>query len=94
MQCPRGVGRRGKRSVTRRKRGRNGAAGRTEGGWKVNVATLILNLQERAQPDDEVTLIVEESHRGGGTLAGVFTGKVIGTGTGAETGKCEIYGIA
>jgi hypothetical protein len=60
----------------------------------MNVATLILQLQQMAQPDDEVTLIVEEAHRGGDTLAGIFTGKVIGTGTGAETGKCEVYGIA
>ncbi len=60
----------------------------------MNVSTLILQLQEMAQPDDEVSLIVEEAHRGGAILAGVFTGKVIGTGTGAETGKCEIYGIA
>ncbi len=60
----------------------------------MNVATLILQLQKMAQPNDEVTLIVEEAHRGGDSLAGVFTGKVIGTGTGAETGKCEIYGIA
>ncbi len=60
----------------------------------MNVATLILQLQEMAQPNDEVTLIVEEGYRGGESLAGIFTGKVIGTGTGAETGKCEIYGIA
>lgn len=60
----------------------------------MNVATLILQLQEMAQPDDEVTLIVEEPYRGGTILVGIFTGKVIGTGTGAETGKCEIYGIA
>ena len=60
----------------------------------MNVATLILQLQQMARPTDEVTLIVEESHRGGESLAGVFTGKVIGTGTGAETGKCEVYGIA
>jgi hypothetical protein len=60
----------------------------------MNVATLIIQLQAMAQPNDEVTLIVEEVHRGGDTLVGVFTGKVIGTGTGAETGKCEIYGIA
>ncbi len=58
----------------------------------MNVATLILQLQEMAQPDDEVTLIVEELIDGGDILSGVFTGKVIGTGTGAETGKCEIYG--
>ena len=60
----------------------------------MNVATLILQLQKMAEPDDEVTLIVEEAVRGGETLAGVFTGKVIGTGTGAENGKCEIYGLA
>lgn len=60
----------------------------------MNVATLILQLQKMARPDDEVTLIVEEPFRGGESLGGVFTGKVIGTGTGAETGKCEIYGIA
>lgn len=60
----------------------------------MNVATLILQLQQMARPNDEVILIVEEAHRGGEALAGVFTGKVIGTGTGAETGKCEIYGIA
>jgi hypothetical protein len=59
----------------------------------MNVATLILQLQQMAQPDDEVTLIVEESIRGGQSVTGVFTGKVIGTGTGAENGKCEIYGI-
>lgn len=58
----------------------------------MNVATLILQLQQMAQPDDEVTLIVEEP--GGESLWGIFTGKVIGTGTGAKTGKCEIYGIA
>ena len=60
----------------------------------MNVATLILQLQEMAEPSDEVTLIVEEAHRGGDSLAGIFTSKVIGTGTGAENGKCEIYGIA
>lgn len=60
----------------------------------MNVATLILQLQKMAEPNDEVTLIVEEPFKGGESLAGVFTGKVIGTGTGAETGKCEIYGIA
>ena len=60
----------------------------------MNVATLILQLQKMAEPNDEVTLIVEEAHRGGESLAGIFTGKVIGTGTGAENGKCEIYGIA
>ena len=62
----------------------------------MNVATLILQLQTMAQPDDEVTLIVEEYSgvRITERLAGVFTGKVIGTGTGAKTGKCEIYGIA
>jgi len=60
----------------------------------MTVATLILQLQQMAQPDDEVTLIVEEGHRGGDVLHGVFTGKVIGTGTGAEDGKCEIYGLA
>lgn len=60
----------------------------------MNVATLILQLQKMAQPDDEVTLIVEEGYRGGDSMVGVFTGKVIGTGTGAETGKCEVYGIA
>lgn len=60
----------------------------------MNVATLILQLQAMARPDDEVTLIVEEAYRGGDSLAGVFTGKVIGTGTGAETGKCEVYGLA
>jgi hypothetical protein len=60
----------------------------------MNVATLILQLQAMANPDDEVTLIVEQAYFGGDTLAGIFSGKVIGTGTGAETGKCEIYGIA
>jgi hypothetical protein len=60
----------------------------------MNVATLILQLQQMARPDDEVTLIVEEAHRGGDSLAGIFTGKVVGTGTGAENGKCEVYGIA
>jgi hypothetical protein len=60
----------------------------------MNVATLILQLQDMARPDDEVFLIVEEAHRGGDSLKGIFTGKVIGTGTGAETGKCEVYGIA
>jgi hypothetical protein len=45
-----------------------------------------------AQPDDEVMLIVEDGYSRE-TMQGVFTGKVIGTGTGAETGKCEIYGI-
>lgn len=60
----------------------------------MNVATLISQLQAMARPDDEVTLIVEEAGGQGDMLAGVFTGKVIGTGTGAETGKCEIYGIA
>ena len=60
----------------------------------MNVATLILQLQQMAQPDDEVTLIVEEAIRGGYSLAGIFTGKVIGTGTGAEAGKCEVYGLA
>lgn len=60
----------------------------------MNVATLILQLQQMAQPDDEVLLIVEEAHRGGDSLRGIFTGKVIGTGTGAETGRCEVYGLA
>jgi len=60
----------------------------------MNVATLILQLKEKASPNDEVFLIVEEGHRGGETLKGIYTGKVIGTGTGAETGKCEIYGLA
>ena len=60
----------------------------------MNVATLILQLQKMAHPDDEVTLIVEEGHPGGDVLMGIFTGKVIGTGTGAENGKCEIYGLA
>jgi len=58
----------------------------------MNVATLISQLQKMAQPTDEVTLIVEEHC--GGTLSGVFTGQVIGTGTGAENGKCEVYGLA
>jgi len=57
----------------------------------MNVATLIEQLQQMAQPDDEVTLIVESFDD---ALAGVFTGKVIGTGTGAEDGKCQIYGLA
>ena len=60
----------------------------------MNVATLILQLQTMAQPDDEVTLIVEEPFRDGESLSAFFSGKVIGTGTGAETGKCEVYGIA
>jgi hypothetical protein len=60
----------------------------------MNVATLILQLQKMAQPDDEVTLIVDDWSEPGGSLSGVFTGKVIGTGTGAADGKCEIYGIA
>lgn len=60
----------------------------------MNVATLILKLQTMAQPGDEVTLIVEDRFEFGDTLEGVFTGKVIGTGTGAENGKCEVYGIA
>ena len=60
----------------------------------MNVATLIQKLQERAQPNDEVVLIVEEATCRGNTLIGVFTGEVIGTGTGAKTGRCEIYGLA
>ena len=60
----------------------------------MNVATLIVQLQDMAQPDDEVTLIVEEAGRPARVMAGIFTGKVIGTGKGAETGKCEIYGLA
>ena len=60
----------------------------------MNVATLILQLQTMAKPSDEVTLIVEEAGRGGDSLAGIFTGKVIGTGTGAANGKCEVYGLA
>lgn len=60
----------------------------------MNVATLIFQLQTMAQPNDEVFLVVEEGHRGGDSMTGLSTGKVIGTGTGAETGKCEIYGIA
>jgi hypothetical protein len=65
----------------------------------MNVATLILQLRQMAQPDGEVTLIVEEVHYPAGcreveSYAGVFTGKVIGTGTGAEKSKCEIYGIS
>jgi hypothetical protein len=59
----------------------------------MNVATLITQLQQMARPDDEVTLIIEEAGRGGNVIYGIFTGKVIGTGTGAETGKCEIYGL-
>ena len=60
----------------------------------MNVATLIIQLQTVAQPNDEVFLIVEEAHYGGDSLKGIFTGKVVGTGNGAETGKCEVYGIA
>jgi hypothetical protein len=60
----------------------------------MNVATLIFKLQTMAAPTDEVFLIMEETRRSGEVLSGVFTGEVIGTGTGAETGKCEIYGIA
>lgn len=65
----------------------------------MNVATLIFQLQQMAQPHDEVTLIVEEATYPAGhteilSHAGVFTGKVISTGTGAEDGKCEIYGMA
>ncbi len=60
----------------------------------MNVPTLILQLQAMAKPNDEVTLIVEEAGGRGDTLHGIFTGKVIGTGTGAVTGKCEIYGLA
>jgi len=59
----------------------------------MNVATLILQLQQMAQPEDEVTLIVESSIRPMHVKAGIFTGKVIGSGTGAENGKCEIYAI-
>jgi hypothetical protein len=52
-----------------------------------------------AQPDDEVTLIAEEVRYRAGCMevvsyAGVFTGKVIGTGTGPENGNCEIYRIS
>ena len=46
-----------------------------------------------AEPDDEVTLIVESSTCPMRVKAGIFTGKVIGTGSGAEDGKCEIYGL-
>lgn len=62
----------------------------------MNVGTLILQLQQMAQPNDEVFLIVEEytGTRMTDCLTGIFTGKVIGTGTGAEIGKCEIYGIS
>jgi hypothetical protein len=60
----------------------------------MNVAMLILQLQTRACPDDEVHLIVKEAVLGGDILDGIFTGKVIGTGTGAETGTCEVYGLA
>lgn len=59
----------------------------------MNVATLILQLQQMTQPMDEVTLIIEDGYTHESSI-GVFTGKVIGTGTGAENGKCEIYGIA
>lgn len=59
----------------------------------MTVATLIEQLQKMADPTDEVTLIVESTY-GRTVRAGVFTGKVIGTGTGAETGICEIYGLA
>jgi hypothetical protein len=65
----------------------------------MNVATLILQLQQMAHPHDEVTLIVEEpthsSIHGMGIIVhtGIFSGKVIGTGTGAEDGKCEVYGL-
>jgi hypothetical protein len=61
----------------------------------MNVATLIQQLQKMAQPNDEVILIVNEPWSSGGeTFSGVFTGKVIGTGTGAENGKCEVYGLS
>jgi len=60
----------------------------------MTVATLILQLQTMAEMDDEVYLIVEGPIAGAGTMRGIFTGKVIGTGTGAETGQCEVYGIA
>ncbi len=59
----------------------------------MNVATLILQLQQMARPNDEVFLIIEEAGRDADELMGVFSGKVIGTGTGAETGKCEVYGL-
>ena len=60
---------------------------------------MILQLQQMAQPDDEVTLIAEEVRYPAGCMevvsyAGVFTGKVIGTGTGPENGNCEIYRIS
>lgn len=58
----------------------------------MNVASLIEQLQKMAEPNDEVYLIIDEQFSG--VVIGVFTGKVIGTGSGAETGKCEIYGLA
>jgi hypothetical protein len=45
-----------------------------------------------AQPMDEVMLIIEDPYTYE-VFTGIFTGKVIGTGTGAENGKCEVYGI-
>jgi hypothetical protein len=60
----------------------------------MNVATLILQLQEKAKPNDEVFLIVEDAYDPVETKRGIFTGKVIGTGTGAKTGQCEIFGLA
>ncbi len=61
----------------------------------MNVETLIEQLQKMAQPTDEVTLIIEEPGLHGYTITdGIFTGKVIGTGTGEATGKCKVYGLA
>lgn len=60
----------------------------------MNVKTLIDQLQKMAEPNDEVTLIIEEPGlRGCSITAGVFTGKVVGTGTGEETGKCKVWGL-
>ena len=57
----------------------------------MNVATLILQLQN-AKPNDEVILIVED--HGMKEVSTGITTKVLWDGVGAEQGKCEIYGVA
>ena len=58
----------------------------------MNVATLITELQ-KADPHDEVILIVEECWMGNSeaTILRGISSDVIHSGGGARTGQCEIY---
>lgn len=60
----------------------------------MTVATLIEQLQKKAEPTDEVFIYVSDTR---GRLLikkpAVFNGQVIGTGTGAMDGVCEIYAV-